>query len=169
MGTQSKTKQSALSAGKRGCPSHKIVFSFATDCRMGDTWFLQQPLNAVKQNQWKTNANFTSIHKFFLFNFSFSCIFLNFNYCNSCQTTAVIKTLTFNHRYGWVRLSVPHDLTNLLRWNHAQIQGCMFFHKCYYFCFRFAWFGNETWEGTSQQRFSSCKVSSTKSDFSFFV
>ena len=168
MGTQSKTKQSALSAGKRGCPSHKIVFSFATDCWMGDTWFLQQPLNVVKQNQCKTNANFTSIHKFFHSIFFSVVFFLNFNYCNSCQATAVIKTLTFNHRYGWVRHSAPNDLTSLLRLNHAQIQGCMFFHKCY-FCFRFAWFGNETWEGTSQQRFSSCQVSSTKSDFSFFV
>ena len=106
----------------------------------------------------------------FLIQFSFQLYFLNFNYCNSCQATAVIKTLTFNHRYGWVRHSVPNDLTSLLRLNHAQIQGCMFFHKCYYFCFRFAWFGNETWEGTSQQRFSSCQVSSTKSSsFKHFI
>lgn len=53
---------------------------------------------------------------------------------NQCQTTAVIKTLTFNHQYSWVRRSVPHDLTNLLRLNRAQIQVCMIFHKCYYFC-----------------------------------
>ena len=106
----------------------------------------------------------------FSIQFSFQLyIFFNFNYCDSCQTTAVIKTLTFNHRYSWVRRSVLHEFTNLLRLNHAQIQGCMFFRKCYYFCFRFAGFGNETWEGTSHQRFSSCKVSSSKSDFSFFV
>ena len=115
------------------------------------------------QNQCKFHKYPQVFHSIFL-----SVIyFFNFNYCDSCQTTAVIKTLTFNHQYSWVRRSVPNDFTNLLRLNHAQIQGCMFFRKCYYFCFRFAGFGNETWEGTSHQRFSSCKVSSSKSDFSF--